>query len=341
MSPSERALWLRLQRRAAAMAPEASARLFRAYETIRASLTEAELRAAISSGSVTRLINTLLSDRVLDPAFAPLRELVDRSSLQAGSTWTQDLPSRVPMPVFDVLNPRILESVRKLDTRVIETLKGATREAVRETVTAGIEKGLNPRALTKAVGETIGLPPHAAKWVENFRTELTLGDRKALGRALGRGVLDTPTGEIHRAKHAGGKGLTQAQLDRLNRMLGKEDLTPDQIDRMVDAYRKRLIAWNAETNARTIALDTHRLAQRNAWENAIHLGLVEPRRLIRTWATVRDGRERPEHAEMDGQTARWGEPYANGDMIPGENEFNCRCIERISLAEDDALSTAA
>lgn len=342
LTPSERALRQRLERRANAMAPQARARLLAAYDMIRASLNPTELQAAISSGSVTRLINALFSDAVLDPAFGSLKELVDQTSLQAGATWASDLPRRVAAPVFDVLNPRILESVRRLDTRVIQTLKSEVRETVRQTVTAGIEKGVGPRVLTKAVSETIGLPPHAARWVANFRAELESGDRAALGRALSRGVMTTSSGATaERAGHAGGKGLTQSQLDRLDKMLGKEPLTKDQIDRMVSAYQRRLTAWNAETNARTIALDTHRLAQRNSWENAIAMGVVEERRLIRTWSTVMDGRERPEHAAMNGQAVRWGQPYSNGQMIPGESDYNCRCLEQVSVADDDALPTAA
>ncbi len=109
-------------------------------------------------------------------------------------------------------------------------------------------------------------------------------------------------------------------------------LTDAQVRTMTDAYRRRMVAFNAETHARSAALDINRLAQRLSWEDAIEAGVVDRTRLMRKWITVGDSRVRPEHQAMNGKDTTFDEPYENGEMIPGDSTYNCRCIERYFLS---------
>jgi hypothetical protein len=326
MSPAEKLIYQRIRRRAEALQPEARRRLLTALDLVRSLLSESEFLRAANEGSVERFLSALLDDSVLDPALAPLRALIDTAALDAARAW----PS--PSPTFDTLNPRVIEAVRQLDTRVMQDLKAEIRESVRQAAREGLEAGKNPRVVAARMRGAIGLAPNQEAWVANFRAELEAGDRSALRRMLGKGQLRTTAGNvIERQGHAGGKGLAVRDIAMLERTLGTRDLRPDQIDRMVEAYRRRLVAWNTETHTRSIALDTQRLAQRLSWQSAIDNGTVKANRLMRRWVTVGDSRVRPEHQDMDGTETTWTGVYPNGESIPGESTFNCRCIERIYL----------
>jgi hypothetical protein len=110
-------------------------------------------------------------------------------------------------------------------------------------------------------------------------------------------------------------------------------LAPEQVDTMVDVYTKRRLALNAETTARTAALQAQKLGQRLAWDDAINKGVVDRARLMKKWIGVNDSRERPTHVAMNGTVAHFDEPFLPiGQMTPGEDEYNCRCLARYFLA---------
>lgn len=107
--------------------------------------------------------------------------------------------------------------------------------------------------------------------------------------------------------------------------------TAESIAKQVATYRKRAIALNAETNARTATLDAFKVGQRLSWQDAIAKGVVERDRLKRQWIGVNDERERPSHVAMNDQVQPFDVPYTNGQMVPGESEYNCRCIEKFFI----------
>lgn len=331
MTAAERVFYDRVRRRALNVQPELARRLLASYDLIRTYLTEAELAKWIASGQVDALIDTMLSDDALDPAFRPLRALVDRTVLDAARQSAADMPKGLGVR-FDTLNPQVLALARTLDTRVADTLSAEVRATVRQHVVAGIEAGANPRTVARGVRKVIGLSPSRERAVANFRAQLETGDRAALGRVLGRGVIRTPDGtEIERSAHAGAKGLGKRDLTALEKDLGTKPLRADQIERMTDAYRKRLLALEAETQTRTMALDAQRAGQRASWEDAATQGVVDRSRLRRVWVATDDERTRPEHAALDGTEVGWDERYPNGEMVPGESTFNCRCVERVVI----------
>lgn len=335
MTQAEKVLRERIRRRVAGMAPGIVERELAAFALIRGSLTERELVAALDNGTIDALLERLLSDDALTGPFARLRAHIDAASLRAAETAVGDLP-RQWRAVFNVLNPIVIQAVRNLNDEALRRLTGDVRETVRQRMLAGIQAGENPRQTARGMRDVIGLAPRQEAAVRNFMDELRRGDRKALRRALAKGHFRTETGEVlKRRAHAGGQGLSSRQLGTLMRDLGTRQLTEAEINTMAREYRKRLMAWNAEANARTIALNANKAAQRLAWENSIDVGAVDRARLQRTWIAVGgpagDGRNRPEHLDLHGTTVGFDERYPNGQLTPGETDFNCRCIERVTV----------
>jgi hypothetical protein len=190
---------------------------------------------------------------------------------------------------------------------VITALEESTRETVRAIIENGLRDGVNPRTVAQDLRSMIGLGPTQAQEVVNFR--------EALQGANGRSITDYT--------------LRNRTVDRL---LAKGELTPEQVERYTEIYRKRRIAQNAETTARTAALDAQKLANRLAWQNAVDHGIVDGDRLMKQRIGVDDDRERPEHVAINNEIRRFDEPYSNGEVVSGDSSWNCRCIDRYFVA---------
>jgi hypothetical protein len=313
MSPRDRALWQAMQRRAALLAPEMGLSLLRAYATIRLLLAEAEVARAIETGNLDTLFRDILALTVLDAAFQPARERMRRAVAESVRYTARTLP--VPPPPgrslavsFDVLNPRVVTAIRKLETRVIGELASDIRETIRTRVEQGLQAGENPRAIARDLRPLVGVPPSREVWMQNYRAALenAATTNKALGYELRDKRFDAT---VAKARQSG------------------TSIPPAKIDAMVAAMRKKVISFSADVVSRTATLDALKLGQRLSWDAAIAQGSVDRVRLYRRWAGVMDTRERPSHVAMQGDVAQFDEPHRNGQMVPGEDEYNCRCID--------------
>lgn len=299
-------------RRAASLTPEIARRLLAAFATLRESLSDAELQRLVAVGAVEQLIQRFVDDATFNAAMQPVRDAMRRNIIQSVTAYAKTLPLpptsvRSLVVSFDYLAPQVIQAIRALETRVMMSLATDVRETVRAYVENGLRDGVNPRVVARNLRSVIGLGSTQMQEVENFRDAL-LGQN-------GRSVT--------------GYTLRNRTVDRL---LAKGTLTDEQVDRYVEVYRKRRLAQNAETIARTAALDAQKAAQHLAWQQAVGKGFVDGSRLRKMWIGVMDSRERPTHVAMEHATAPWNEPYSNGQMVPGDSEFNCRCVSRYFVA---------
>lgn len=333
MSPAERTFVDRLRRRAAAMAPETSRRYLEAYRLIRAALNESELARAIKDGTVDELLDELLTDEGSDPTLRRLRLRLDQAVIEAARKEAGLMPSMFRAP-FDIVSPQVIAAARALDTAALGALRQEVRDVIIGQAAQGLREGLNPRTVARRIQGVVGLGPKQVEYVENFRRELETGDRAALRRVLAKGVIERPDGtRITRRSHAGGAGLSKAQLARIEQYIATgKPIPPDLVEGAVEAYRKRLIALNVEAQTATAMMQAQKRGSRASWEDAVARGVVDRTMLRRRWFTNLDGRERPSHRMMHGETVGFDEPYSNGQLIPGEDEYNCRCVERVFVA---------
>lgn len=296
MNPRD-AFWERVNRRASGLTPPQARAFFAGVDALRERLSGAQLEALIAVGDVDGVIRLALSDENLNAAFAKYRARMQVTTRDAVGYFGRDLGIG-----FDLLNPVMVDAIRGLDTRMMQTLKADIREVARATIQRGLERGVGPRTTARELRAVVGLAPNQETAVDNFRRALQ-GDASA-GSPLDRALRDR----------------------RFDRVVRRGNLTPEQIDRMTDAYRRRMLAFNAETNARTATLDAMKLGQDLAWREARDAGLIPDGALRKQWKGVLDVREREEHVEMEGETVPFDQPYSNGEMIPGESTFNCRCL---------------
>jgi SPP1 gp7 family putative phage head morphogenesis protein len=314
VSPAERLFRQRLERRAAALAPDLQREILRGYTRLRAMLSEPAFEAFLRSEAAERLFREVLTPQVVADVFAPLRATLRDGVEAAGRATLRELPARAQGAPFGVLNPEVVEGVRTLDSRVLSSLTEETREVVRAVVENGLRDGVGPRTIARELRQAVGLAPNQLQAIDNFRRLLEDGDAEALTRALRDTRFDRTV-----EKALAGDGLTEAQIDR-----------------MTDAYRKRMVAFNAETHARTAALDAQKLGQELTWQQAVARGDVDGERLFKRWSAVLDSRVRPEHRALHGEVVRHDEAFSNGEMVPGESTYNCRCMAIYTTVRDPA-----
>lgn len=319
MTDAERTFFLRAHRRLSGLQPDVERAILRALQIIRDSMTDSQLADFIASGQFDTLLNEVYSDTLINRATIDLRTRIRRVADRSFQYTTADLPSGGMVSgtigvSFDYLRPKVVAALAQLNTKVVQGLAADIRETVRQTIQAGLEAGKSPRVVAAGLRDVIGLAPNQAQWVRDYRTKLEMAhlpDSGALDNLRRDRRFDAT---IRRSRKTG------------------EPIPSEKIDVMEAAYRKRMIALNAETHARTATLDAYKLGQRLAWEDAITQGIVPRDRLTKTWIGVMDDRERPEHVAMEDETVLFDLPFTNGEMIPGDSTYNCRCLARYRVA---------
>lgn len=306
MTGDDRLFWLRVHRRAQQMEPDVRRAFLDALRIIRDALSDADIARLASTGDFELLFREVFSDALFQRATIAYRIRLRRIVERAFQYTVADLPSGgqvdgILSVMFDHLNPAVLDAIRTMETRVLTQLAADVRAVVRAVVSQGLADGLAPRTIARGLRGVIGLGPTQVQEVENYRD--------ALNGLNGRSVTDYTLRDR-----------------RLN------PRTPEQIDKAVEAYRKRRIAQNAETTARTATLDAFKQGQRLAWEDAIRQGVVDRGRLRHMWIGVMDARERPTHVAMEHEVQPFDQPYSNGELVPGESTYNCRCLDRFFVA---------
>lgn len=259
-----------------AAAPEIRRRFLEAIKAIRGTVREAALRAALEKGSVDAVMQVLGLDKdmaTMEPALLkPLTEAIH----EAGTAALEATPpiaargGELAMR-FDMVNPGTVQAARTYGFNLIRQISDDTRDGIRAIVANAMEFGGHPYEQAREIRGLIGLTDKQAQAVANFRQMLREGDRTALSRALRDRRFD----------------------GTLNRTLGDDavdELSQEQIDRMVARYSERMLAARAETIARTETINAARLGTQAAWTQATENGLLERATLRQGWLVTPDDR---------------------------------------------------
>jgi hypothetical protein len=293
------------------VAPELRAALLALLQAMRERLSAAEIERLIRTGQVEQIVAALREVVEAEAKVARVREgirTVYRRSAEQGIRTLPFARSTTVNIAFDFLNPRVVDAIQTLESRALSTLADEQADTVRQVVHRGIEAGVNPRALVPQLRNAIGLAPNQELAVENYRRALLDGD---FAKARGYALRDKRSDPVMRRLAKDGGTLTEAQVER-----------------MTAAYRKGWQGFNAETHARTAALDASRAGQRASWEAAIEQGGLDRSRMMKRWVATMDDRTRPEHEAAHGIEVQIDElfPVDGGVQVPGENAYNCRCV---------------
>ena len=269
-------------------------------------------------------------------ALRPITAAIERMYERAGE-WANDGYPRLPgYPFFrfNVRDPRAENWIREKSSSLITRITEDVRDNVRNTLTDGITRGVNPRntALNivgrvdrktgARVGGAIGLTPHQENWTRSFRMALEGNNPSYFDRALRDKRFD---GIVRHAIETG------------------KPLGPATIEKLVVRYRSNALRLRGETIARTESIASQAAAELESARQVLATGAVQQKDIERVWDSAGDRRVRPEHRAMDGQTVGLDEPFKTPDgtllMHPGDTSLGataadvvaCRCVARTKI----------
>lgn len=299
--------------------------------------TAADLQGMISAierGDLAGALNALNLD---ETAYSPVLEAIRSGYVESGTLATSRYPALASIR-FNVRNPRAERWLSDHSSTLVREIISDQRVAVRQALTAGMERGENPRTTAlNIVGRLnpatrlrengiVGLTSVQEGYVRNAVAELQSGDpaqlRNYLERARRNKVFDRT---ILKAINSG------------------EPVPAETIRKAVAAYKGRLLRLRGDMIGRTEALTSLRAAKREAYLQAVERGDIREADITRIWRDASDLRVRHSHARLDGQKVRGlSEPFVSpvtgarmlypGDpTAPAGERIACRCDEEIVI----------
>ena len=314
MTAAERALFAAFERRAARLEPALRSAVLSAVQELAKGMTVGGMERYLKNGDIEGLLDEFLSAPAVSRAFYEARKVARQGVVQAATAATEGTAALRRINIrFDDLDPRVLEAVRTIEGGSFAYYQGQVGDALRQAAERGLAAGVGPRKVAQQLVDTLGLTPHQEGVIANFEDALRSGKyTKALGYELRQKAFDST---LKRAREAG------------------KPLTEGQVQQMTAGYRRKYKAFNAETQARTVALESQRVGGQLAWREAAD-ELGPEYQVMKTWNATLDARVRPEHAAMNKSTAPLDVPYRNGDRWPGESSpWNCRCVETYKVVK--------
>lgn len=271
MSPAERAQ-RRLQQLADRVEPglrDAFLRMARAMAPDQI----ADLVRLLEDGAVDEAVDLVMRQSGTRAAIADVRATYARAVIALSRAAAVDLGRALRITVAaPVLSPPLVSAVRRWEDAAFARVLEDVREGLRETIATEVARGLGPRQVAVALKGAIGsggLTAYDARIIASFRAALEEG---RFADALGRTIRDK-------------------RFDRtLQRLAQGGKLTPAQVEKMVAAYRRKLVAWRAETFARTAAIQAANEASAVAWHEAVASGAIPAAEVRRYWVIAEDER---------------------------------------------------
>ncbi len=182
----------------------------------------------------------------------------------------------------------------------VRDITDAQRKNIRQIIIDATNKADPPALIARKIRDVVGLTAKQADIVANYRQNLEASDPRALTYSLRDKRFD--------------RTFQKALKD-------KTPLSTDQVDKMVDAYQRRFIAFRAMTIARTEAIR----ATNNGHVKTVtdFLAAHPDYTVAKTWIATEDDRTRPDHRGLHRQT-----------VIGMQNPFVCDSGETIRWPHD-------
>jgi hypothetical protein len=242
---------------------------------------------------------------------------------RSGAAWLDAQASLEGRAVrFDLASPHAVAYAQQNRYELVREIVDEQRGTIHDVMAAGRQRGVNPREMARDLRDSIGLTSSQEEAVRSYRRSLETGDwSDALRRELRDGRSDRML-----------RGLRD----------GDGTVTGEQIDTLVERYRRNYVAYRAETIARTESSRNTHAGLNESFRQAIDRGDLHARELVHEWlAGPRTRNSRPEHHDMNGTRVRFGEAFVFPDgvrkMYPCDgnggaaHDANCRCTVTTTL----------
>lgn len=292
-----------------------------------------ELITAIQNNDAERAFAVLnMSDASLRPLVVQLEAAFEAGGVYTGKTFPKYLNTTNGRAVFrfDVRNERAEKWLREHSSSLITGIQDDARTIVRNALTDGMERGLNPRNVAldivgrvatdgSRMGGAIGLTPNQDGWVRSARNKLQRLDESYFTLELRDKRFDPTVAKAIREGRA---------------------LDSDTIEKLITRYKSNALKYRGEMIGRTEAIQSLNQAEYEATRQAVDSGATSESAVKREWDSAGDKRVRPTHVKMNGQRVGMLEPFVSPSgarmMFPGDTSLGapasevvaCRCRVR-------------
>lgn len=284
-----------------------------AVRSVQDSMQLKQLQTLLENGNIEGLVE------LIESIPQRLSMQVNLEFAQAGNSTSNLIASVTSTPiVFDMASNRAVAIMQNERLRLIRQFTQGQRELVRDIMTEGITRQINPIEQARQFRDSIGLTSYQEKAVQNYKRALENRPSESLRRALRDGRFDRTVVNATQS----GKAIPQKKINR-----------------MVQRYRERYLKYRAETIGRTEALRAVNHANEEAIDQAVDDGVLDKNEFWEEWSTSGDERVRTSHSTMNGQRVRRGESFISGagnllrfpgdPNAPAEETIDCRCLKLI------------
>lgn len=297
------------------------------------------LEAAIRSGDTEAVIKLLgIGTEYFMPLERALRETYGTGGDWAMSEIAKDAAKAgiIVRSRFNDRNPRAeLYLSERSSFKITGRLTEDTRQAVRDTLEAGMRAGRGPQSVAldivgridrttgKRTGGIIGLSRNDRANRDRALAELLSGDPDQMRNYLKRSTRDRRLDALVRSAINSGKPVSS-----------------DDARKIITRMEGKLLRNRGETIARTELLGSLHHAGDEAMRQLIDSGQIRADLIENEWDAQDDAATRSSHRHMDGDRQPFGMPFTTGNnfqmMFPGDTSLgapakeiiNCRCYLR-------------
>jgi hypothetical protein len=276
-----------------------------------------EVTALIQAGNIEGALQIV--DTYVTRMGSAIPAIFQRAAIAEAAALAGDLARLAPRVAiaFDPTDPVAADLMRRASLEFVREFTDKQRQAVRVAISEALLRGGGAVATARAFRDAIGLTAYQEGVVRNYRALLERGSLEALDRQLRDGRFQPKDDSLAaRRKYL-------------------ENLTPAQIDKMVERYRERMIRRRGETIASTEALRVTAEARDEAFRQAAAAAGLDLNLVDEIWNSTRDTRTRETHRAMNRQVRPYGVAfdspsgaqlrYPGDPLAPADEVINCRC----------------
>jgi hypothetical protein len=302
------------------MEPDVARAFLAAVENMRAAADLQALEQALAGGNIEQIL-AAAGVRPGAPGFGALAASLAQGFAAAGSQIMAAAAPRLEAR-FDALNPNAVTYLQGARYQLIREVTAEQRVAVGQIIRPLFETGMPPAEMARSVRDVVGLTARQAQAVLNFRRYLETSHIPPEARD---GLWWTQGEALDRQLRDGRFDRTVAAAIKTGK-----PIPPEKVTAMVDAYRRRYLAYRATMIARTESIRTANAAALESYRQLAESGVFDGATLRRYWVVARDERTCKRCRAIPGLNPKGvglQQPFKtlSGPLLHAPEHPSCRC----------------
>ena len=296
-----------IQRIAKQMEPDVAKAFLKAVKQIKDATVMTKIESAIRRRDVAAVFDAI-----------PLQEFEKQMQVELAKA-IRDIAERsaaiAPLPMgiearFDITNPAVFDHIKEATLNPLLKIRSETEMTIRNVLYKAFNEGVHPYDMARQIRDVVGLTANQWETVDRYRAYFEELSNRGPGELSQQAVYK----------------LGRGGLQRSARVIARQGLTADRIDKLVGNYIDRLTRERAEGIARTLTIDASNAGQNALWAQAVGDGMLDAAEWEVKWIVAKDDRLCAKCLAMAEMRRPIGGTYPNGVSRPTLHPL-CRCSE--------------